>query len=153
MFTLFRKRGAAAAIAAVLLSGACTQVSEGNTVKVPTFDTAPSGQPAPATTAPTDTTTWTPTWEANIPTVAPAIKPAPAEPTVPKPATPKPPVVTTTPPPPPEPTITIPQIPGVPFAQEGGRCPEEGAVAISKSGAPLVCTPSGRGDQLRWRKP
>lgn len=159
MFTLFRKLGPAAVIAAVLLSGACTQVSEGNTVRVPTFgDPTPAGSPtptAPPTAPATGTTTWTPTWEASIPTVAPVVKPTTAQPPAPKPVRPKPPVVTTTPPAPPpqEPTVEIPDIPGVPFAQEGGRCTEEGAVAIARSGAPLVCTRSGRGGQPRWRKP
>ncbi|ALG07587.1 hypothetical protein [Kibdelosporangium phytohabitans] len=139
-----RKIGVAVAAATVLLSAACTQVSEGRQVQIPTF----GGTPPPVATE-TTTTPWTPTWEASIPTVAPAIKPTAGKPPVPKPTTTRPPVTTTAPPP----TFTIPEIPGVPFAREGTRCPREGAVAITKSGSPLVCVRSGRGDQLRWRQP
>ncbi|ONI76870.1 hypothetical protein ALI144C_32550 [Actinosynnema sp. ALI-1.44] len=143
-----RKIGAAAATAAVLLSAACTQVSEGKQVQIPTF----GGTPPDTAATRAETTSWTPTWEASIPTVAPAIKPTTSKAPVPKPTTTtKPPVVTTTTTT--RPTFTIPQIPGVPFAQEGARCLQEGAVAITKSGSPLVCTRSGRGDALRWRKP
>lgn len=137
-----RRRGAlaiGAAVAAVAtVSAACTQASEGKPVKIPTFGETPTS----AYTAPAETTTWTPTWEASIP--APVIKPTT------KPPAPKP--TKTTPTPTPEPTFTIPTMPGIPFAREGSRCTQEGAVAISRSGEPLVCLP-GRGDQLRWRKP
>ncbi|CAM4086051.1 hypothetical protein KIPE111705_39885 [Kibdelosporangium persicum] len=134
-----------AGIAVVLVTTACTQASEGKPVRIPTFGETPPAGGTSLTGPSTTSSTWTPTWEASIP--APVVKPT-TKPPAPKPKPTKPPVTTTA-----EPTFTIPTLPGVPFAREGGRCDREGAVAITRSGEPLVCVRSGRGDALRWRKP
>ncbi|MBP2319639.1 hypothetical protein JOF56_000024 [Kibdelosporangium banguiense] len=137
------KVGGCGLLAAFALT-ACTQApTEGKTVRIPTFEDTPDVT-APPTTPPTPE--WTPTWEASLPTVAPVIKPSGTTP-------PKPPPATRTPPPTRPPIVTIPTLPGVPFAKEGGRCSPEGAIGITRTGQPLVCTKSGRGESLRWRAP
>jgi hypothetical protein len=127
-----------------LVAGCSSGPTEGHTVKIPTFSDTPDMSAAPAAPASPE---WTPTWEASLPTRAPVVKPTTSKTTPPAP----PPATTPTKQTPP--IITIPELPGVPFVKEGGRCAPEGAVGITREGQPMVCTKAGRGNALRWRSP
>jgi hypothetical protein len=130
-------------LAAFALAACSAAPSEGKTVKIPTFENTPDAT-TPPTTVPA-TPEWTPTWEASLPTLAPVIKPTTT--------TPKPPPATKPPEPTKPPIVTIPTLPGVPFVREDARCAPEGAIGITRSGQPMVCSKAGRGNALRWRAP